>query len=430
MSDTLNLRLESISAHNLMAIGAAKVDFKQGDIYVVSGGNGAGKTTLSETLRHILQGNTPGKPLKDGQMAGFFQAKLATGEVLYWQFDEQQQVLTIKDPEGKPMGESRKKAFIRLLAGETKKPFDMDAFLKETAPSRQRDMLLQLVDLDLEGLELAIKDARDERTVANRRVKEQQARVQEYDPTLLAEQVEDASQVASRYAAMQQQNSAYDQKSTELRGLAEKAEARTARIAELEAEIKRLTAERDQYVVQQDEIQQWLDDEENAPYTQEQLQQTQQAIREADTKNEAIRHAQRMAQEQKALMEARKDAQAAEEAVKAAEQKRMDAVRQAELPGGLEFDPDGDGLLLNGQPLAQACASEVTICGLQIKARELGELKFIAFDGSHLDFQNTMKVIEWMYANGLQGMIEIAERTRERQALTITVAEAYYGGEE
>lgn len=422
------MRIEAISAQNYMAIESARIDFTMGDIYVVSGGNGVGKTTLSETLRNILYDSLPGKPLKDGEMAGFFRTKLSTGETIHWKFDEEGRVLTIKDPRGKEMGKATARAFLRRMAGESKKPFDMDAFLRETQPKKQRQAILQLVNLNLDEHDAAVKDAVEARKDANRRVKDQQARIEDYDPVLAGEEILDATTLANRLTAMTQHNGEYERKNAQCEGLQARIDSANREREQLEEQLRKLNAS---IVEMGNEHSALLSElaEDAQPYTQEEMDQVRSDVRNCETKNEKIRHAKRMQEEEQALENYRLEATEADAEVKRAEQARMDVVRDADLPGGLDFDPNGDGLLLNGQPLEQACASEVTICALQIKFRELGQLRFIAFDGSHLDYENTMKVLKWMQENGVQGIIEIAERSRERLGLTITVADVYYGAE-
>jgi predicted transcriptional regulator len=58
---------------------------------------------------------------------------------------------------------------------------------------------------------------------------------------------------------------------------------------------------------------------------------------------------------------------------------------------------------------------------LQIKAQERGDLPFIAFDGSNLDYGNTQKVIAWLKANDLQAFIEKAAQNEDEVTLTVTV---------
>lgn len=422
-------RLEYIAAHNLMAIDEAKIDFSAGDIHVLSGGNGVGKTTLSGTIHQLLADRAPEKPLADGKMAGFYKAKLESGVVIYYQFDEDQAggLLTIRDPEGKPLSKAATRAFLRNLAGNSGQSFDLDAFLRETQPKEQRKMLMQLVNVDLDQYDEKVKAAEDERRDANRQVRDQKARAGEYDESLADQDLLEPRQLVEEKNRMLEHNRLVQGKKDKADTNLETQGQVARRIEGLERQLQEARTQLQELEGQHAELSEWLKTPANAPHPQADLEAIDKQLQHADTQNDAIRNARQMKREHEQLQALEAVASEKQAAVEAAQQERMEAVKAAKLPAdGLEFSADG-GLLLHGQPLAQACAGDRAVAGLQIKAQELGALRYVSFDASHLDYHNTRKVLKWAVDNDLQLAVEIAERSADRQGLTIEVASVYYG---
>src|SRR5690606_37317209 len=144
----------------------------------------------------------------------------------------------------------------------------------------------------------------------------------------------------------------------ELKRLEQEVIARNERIRKLEQELaeekamlEEIELNKELIAVEDDfEIAMWEDD-----------------LNKAEEKNEAIRLAKAMKEEQERVVEKENELARWEEEVKRVRQEKEDAIRANPLPAeGLEFDPDGDGLLLNGLPFedAQVATSAKMIAAL------------------------------------------------------------------
>jgi len=431
MSD--NIKILSIEATNYMALKNTKVDFALGDVFIVRAANGKGKTTLGESLFRLLQGKYPEKPLMKGESIGFFKATLEDGTVIKYQFDTDTQSLTLHDATGKKISDTSAREIIRRLIGDTKKSFDMDAFLRETAPAKQRAMIQQLAGVDLSEHDTAVKTARDLRTEINRKVEFQKPRVVGYDEAIAAKPLVNVAALLEQrnaLAALNQQRNTLSQEinykqQTEDRERYELLQS-DKEVADLQVKLKAAQARWD---AKQASIAAAVEAVKTAklrlatakPADPDEVLRIDHELTTASQTNAEINKHKAMQSDVTQLAQMQTQAKQADEKVKALEAARLEAIKAAQLPGGLQFDPNGEGLLLKGFPLSQSCSADLSICALQIKAQELGELGFVAFSGVFLDYANMQLVIDWLKENGLQAFIEKNAERAEEAELTVTV---------
>jgi len=419
-----------------MAIPEATIDFAVGNVHIVAGGNGVGKSTLTQHLFEVLKGNVPSVPLKKGALAGFYKVVLDDAEA-YIRLDEDQSTFELKQPSGKAMSQAATKEWIRRVCGDQSGVFDIDAFLSETQPKVRKAMLQKLANVDVDAHDLAVKNTHDTRKEAKRKLAEQEVRVKDYDPSIAGKELVDVGALLAernRLAGLNQERNALTQ---DLNFKHQAEERKRDEKADIDRDIERLKAQlkeaEERATAKQIEVNAAVEAVKTAqakldaakPADPNEVLRIDQELTNASQTNADINKHKGMEQDVRQLKELRTAVETSEQAVKDAEQARVNAIASVPLPEGLKFTSDGQDLLLNDLPLDQACKSELTILSIKLQSMHLGELKYIAFDGSHLDHANLSKVVQWIQDNGYQAAIEIAERAKDAQGLHVVVAEQY-----
>lgn len=421
--------LQYIHGENLMAIKDLTVDFSAGDIHVISGGNGRGKTTASRMLYDLLRKKYPAEPLGKNGDAGEFEAKMSDGHLVKYTFDDASQLLTIYDPGGRALSKDQQRYYIRYLLGSDASSFDIDKFIAETQPKKRQEMLMQLCDLNLSEIDDRIKDKTEERRMANTRLRDHRARHThpvDHGTKMQAEKpLVDAVALMDQLEAAEKRNREIEQRQATTTHLSNEAQANTSKIQSLQAEIDRLSA-RNEAIVQELTV---IEDELGRPENQKaETDGIREQLRTTEQTNDQIKMARAVLEAAEAEQQYLQEATRLNDELASLNDERKEMLAKASPPAsGLEFTHSGDDLLLNGIPINQASTAEIAIAALQIRASQLGGLKYVAFDGSNVDYENIRKVIEWLSAQGLQCMIEVAARTREGLELQISNADDYFG---
>jgi len=306
-------------------------------------------------------------------------------------------------------------------------------------PQVVRDVsrLQRLANVDVDAHDLAVKDTHETRKEAKRRLADREVRVKDFDPSIAGKELVDVTALNSKRDGLKQLDLTrkeierdIEQNEQTSKGLHMSMENIDENIASLK---KQLEAAEGRKTAKQLEIgandaakdSLLLKLGKALPADPAELLRIETEIASAGTVNLEIGKHKAMEADVRQLKDLRQVVENAEQAVKEAEQARVDAIASVPLPEGLKFTADGQDLLLNDLPLDQACKSELTILGIKLQAMHLGDLKYVSFEGGHLDHASLCKVVEWLQANGMQAAIEIADRSKEPLGLTIIVAEQY-----
>lgn len=434
------LKIINLTAENVKRIRAVSIT-PDGAIVDINGKNGQGKTTVIDCIWWALEGAEHIQAMPINKDADFARIKLELGPsaghtemTVRKTFTAAGNVtLTVENAEGfrAPSPQAMLDSFLGALS------FDPLGFTR-MKPREQFDALRAAVDLpiDIGALDEANRadfakrteinrDARSKRTAAESVQVPEGLPEQAVDTTALLKRMADASthnseieRRKSARATATAQVAAYKSEADAIcaagaQRAASIASARDRRLAEIDAEIERLTTQRDTLVRKSEvdikdteaetsvsvtnklalasELQAKLDAAEALPEAID-VSALQKEIEAAQVINRGVEtRARRRALEAEAeAFEAQ--AKALTDAMDARNKEKADAIGAADMPvAGLSF---GDGhVLLNGVPFEQASKAEQTVVGMRIAMAANPRLRVIRIeDGSLLD-SDTMKII-------------------------------------
>lgn len=439
--------LRHLRIKNFGKVREAELDLSIGNIVILKGPNASGKSTVSQHIFDMLRGQFPGTALTIGQESGLYEGEFTTGEKFYYRYDDiEGERLILKDENGKPMNRTQAAKRVRELIGKNGH-FNIDAYIAETAPGALRKMAAKLVDQDLTEVDKAIKDAEDARKEQGRDVKRcEGVWVDSISGFETMEEVEAAMELADRDEVVVSEVAQAIADVREKKANIKLSEDRIKRfdeniqnedreiaridneIAEYERKVKALKEERKKAEDGKANIEKAKKKEEvelgKLPQVQDgEIEELEEKMRKAEETNKSIRTA-------KAIKKAKEEHEAAktlykkkDDAVTTAREEKVKKIASAKLPAGLSLNDEGHLVLSNGLPLHAASDAEKTICGLEIALEEIGELKYVAFDGSHLDGNNLVRVVKMIEDAGCQAVIEIAERDPNVKGLHIEIFE-------
>lgn len=414
----MSSKITKIEITNLKAIEKVAVDFI-GCTAIVTGKNDSGKSTLLKGIVDRIRGERPDLIVKNGKESGNASLSLTTGERFDWSFDTNgKDKLTLSTPDGYKVSVTREvgRKFFKEL-------FDIDAFLR-ALPNDQSKMIQKLAGIDFTSLDSAYKNAYDERTIANRKLKEAEAKAGTYNPEI-GEELQDESSLEREIGSVSGHNQLYESavaRNKELLALVDEGERTKIRIEEdAKNEIKRLEGlikEAKKGLVLDLKVQdekiatyrasvtkanEWLADPSHQPKDAEALKTKLASIKQA---NEKRRDNIQAKKSQQVLDDAKAQAAEADTVVQNINAEKAKLIKGAKLPDGISLTDDGvtiDGLPLNDK---QVSTSKKYIAGLKLGALNMGTVKTLYFDASHLDKSNLADIQKWAKANDFQLLIE------------------------
>lgn len=383
------MKVLKFEIQNYMALSGDHEVIPDGSSFFLVGANRKGKTSVGRILIDLLTKNNPSKPVTDGKHEGYVEVTFDDSSKLFAKYDESKKspILTFITPDG--MKAATPKDFFDRLAGPGM-TFDINKFL-DMQPKPKRAMLEGMVGIDLSGLNQEESMLMNEAKEIRAEVKLQKARVRDYDKKLIDKDEVDIKELSLKIAMAKSENKRDEQLKIDIKRTESTIAELRARIEEEELHLFELSTVEIE-TTDDFEIQVWESD-----------------LEEADNKNIKIRHAKLMHDEEEELEKIELDLKAKEEEIKNVRQAKEDAIRAKPLPAdGLEFDPDGDGILLNGMPFedAQIATSEKMIAALQIAESQLGKIRYLHFDAAILDKENALRVLAWAEKKDLQLCLE------------------------
>lgn len=382
------IRLESTNYKRLKAVEIAPDP--DGSLVIVAGKNGQGKTSILDSITAALGGvnaKTTPKPIRDGEERA--EIILETEDLIVTRrFTASGSTLTVKSPDGAvyPKGQAKLDDLLGKLS------LDPLAFT-QLADRDQLSTLLDLVELPFDPDDLAArrKHVFDERTDANRRVKELTARAAEYisPPADLPDEEVNVKDLVAAYRAGQSLNHEIDVARTARDGWADKVERVKRELADAEHQLK--------------EAQHRLD---TAPEKVD-LEAIEAQVDGAEEINSAIRHHKAGEKVRADLSIAEREAAELSAAIEEIDAQKTAGLAAAKFPiDGLGFDESG--VTYRGVPFKQASSAEQLRVSLAMAIALNPKLRVIRIaDGSLLDSDNLALVESVAREHDFQVWIEM-----------------------
>lgn len=428
-------KVKRITVKNIKAVSDKTIEFN-GCTAIITGRNNSGKTTFLRSLFDRCRGYAPEEVLKEGEVKGFSECELTTGEKLKWELTdngetvkEKLSYITDKDVR-QPLTMELRKKFLPDV-------FDVDKFLN-SPPKQQRETLQKIVGLDFTDVDNRYKQAYQDREDKNREFDRlhilftNTQKPEEVHEVSLSELAAKKSEIRTTLNNLYLQNKEQNNKARKewenacdevrknvdihnkmqeekaviwsaaknalekLISFGYKGSEAGMFVMALEQEIEE--DKKYEPVVEPEYINEMPDDTE--------LQEIDKKINEVnETNRKAI--AWKSYLEQEALYkEAGEKASAADNKVKEIEKERMDMIKKANLPAGFNFTDYG--ITYNNLPFTkeQLSSSGIYIAALKLAATTLGEIKTLHFDASFLDKNSLLQIEQWAETEDLQLLIE------------------------
>lgn len=435
------MKVQRIEVKNFKAIGDQTADFN-GCSAIITGGNNKGKTSLLRGIFDRMRGEKPELILKEGTEAGYSILELTDGSRIEWYFEANKESFSFITKDGFKANTGVLKQIGQRYFGLK---FDIDLFLN-SSPKEQAATLGRLVGINFEDLNMRYKMAYEDRTVANRELKNLQAqnyvepvKVEQPDIETLKKQKE---QAVKDWEATSQ---LYSNQNTRLQN-----EYDDAVKAEL-IEIQRYNAKQQEIYNKVSDVGlaieeinttliydlgQFWDKEAALKYYNElprplppkelisTIEKPNFISAPPRTEIEAIEAKIEIANKQQSqyndyakdleifnnwqarLKAANEKAIKADKAVKDIEAEKIQKIKDAKIPN--EFSFNEDGITYLGLPLSnnQISSSGKYIAALKLNYLVLGEIFTMHFDASFLDKNSLNEIIDWANGLDLQLLIE------------------------
>lgn len=386
------MKVVKFEIENYKALSGRHEVIPDGSSFFLVGGNGKGKTSVGRVLIDMMTKNHPTKPITEGEYEGFARVIFDDLSEMMVKFeDTKKPKFTFLTPAGDRI--ATPKEFFEKMAGPGM-TFDIDKFLS-LAPKPRRAMLEEMVGIDLSFLnkqeEVLMEQARELR----RDHKAQVARVKPFDPEMIDKEEIDVIDLSKRIAEQQmyQRDKKMNQSNIDhLHSTIQRLEKELAEAKESLSESLEYAEEINSKMVPEFEVAMWVEE-----------------MNKADEINKKIRTAKEMYKESQIAKQVAESLHKAEKDIEQIRKDKTNLIKSKPLPAeGLEFDPDGDGLLLNGLPFedSQVATSAKMITALQIAEAQLGKIRYLHFDAAILDKENALKVLAWAESKGLQLCLE------------------------
>lgn len=378
------VRLEAENVKKLTAVDITPTD----DMILITGPNGAGKSSILDCIVMALCGGReiPAVPIKKGADKGKIVIELEEYRIIR-SFTKEGSYLRIENLNGSKVSSPQK--FLDTIVGNIS--FDPLDFLNNEK-KKQKDILLQLLGVNVDELEKEEKDLREQRTIAGRDVKRTEAEFKsaEHYPDIKQTEELSVADLSEKMESILKNNTAWDTKHAQNESLKVSAKSHENRISEINLEIERLQTEKE---LKQREIEAWkVQYKTTKTELQESPKQDATSISEEMGKVSDINCkivANRKREEAKTAWNGFVETyDALTKSIEDVETRRKNLLAGAKMPvEGLSFD-DG-GLLYNGIPLDQASDGEKLMVSLGISMALNPTLRVLRIkDGSLLDEKN------------------------------------------
>lgn len=395
------LHILELRVENLKRLRAVQIT-PDGDLVVLSGQNGAGKSSVLDAIAMALGGGSqiPAEPIRRG--ADRAEVVVDLGEIIvrrtFTAAGGGQLVVSNREGARFQSPQSMLDALVGRLS------FDPLAFAREK-PSRQAEILRELVGLDLAPLDAKRAELYAERAAVNKRAASLRARFEAMPQHEAPAEPVDVGELAEQLKAAQLQNQENARQLAALVSARDTLATRQNRVATLRAEL----AKAEEAVRSSAEAVQNLEAKTSGMKEADTAALLEQ-IRGAESINRLVRenHQRAAVAGEHAVVE--RQAGALTQEIEAIDQQKADAIAAARMPvPGLGFGADGV-VTLNGLPLDQASAAERLRVSVAIGLAMNPRLRVLLIrDASLLDRESMRQVAELARAAGAQLWVERVE---------------------
>lgn len=409
------MKIKKIEVKNLKAIAAENIDLN-GCSAIITAGNNKGKSTLLKSLIDRFRGEIPDKIVKQGEENGFSVMELTDGSKIEWKFTEKGESFSFTTKEGIKQTSGVLKAIGEKYFGRR---FDIDSFLNST-PKSQKAELQRLIGLDFTEIDNKYKISFDNRTNANRDLKNHIAKniikPEKIDKPEIESIESEIAKIKSKNELIlidwrqKNQNNLkaiqdFNLKQSEIKSKKDISIDCMVQLKEIGFESNELNIFVESFKPEPlKELKNLPDPEiENTDELTEKLRLANNQLRVYDSYCNQLEMYDRWVYEGKNLREI---ANKYDNEVKEIESQKLEMLKAAKIPA--EFKITEDGILYNNLPLtnAQISSSSKYIAALKLGFLALGEIKTMHFDASFLDKNSLSEIEKWANENNLQLLIE------------------------
>jgi hypothetical protein len=399
------MQITKLVAENILKLQAIHIT-PQSSTIEIKGDNGAGKSSILDAILIGLKGKkfSPPEPVKHGEKKGKIVIDMdgdsAAGLPPFTITSKvtNNKIETIIEPSELLNGETPRQFLDKLLGAISFDPWEFVG--KDSA--KQKQILLELIGVDIDKIDKREKKIFDERTIVGRDLKAAEARVkglvfheieetEEVKVSELSQKLTDAIEFNNDYAQREENNQRL--KESAIRDK-EEIERLKQRIEELE---KGVVQKRENYKCEKEELEKMrLID----------LNSLKQDIAKIDEKNAMIRDNKRYDEEKGKLDDLRDTYGKLDIDLESIRQERINALQSANIPvEGLSFSDDG--LLYNDIPLSQCSDGEKLMISMRISMALNPTVKILRVkDGSLIGPKNLEILKEIVKDKGYQLWLE------------------------
>lgn len=419
------MKVMRLTAQNVMGVEEIDWDFEGHSLWLIGGRNGQGKTSALRALVMALAGRSgmdgwPELPLREGEREGSIKVELTGSQEL--QEEQQltaelrflrrrsgaiQETFRLYDSAGEDAPEPR--TLLKRLFKT--RGFDPLAF-ERAKPKEQRKILLEAMGVDLDSITEHRSVIYAERTEANRRYREIEAKLKVMErPKDAPSKLVDTSKLAERLRAAQENNRALKKAEDRVAKLDVEIDGYIQQIKALEKKISDAKVVREEAFVESRKLE--MIDE--SAIVDEISAATEQNAKFG--KLEAFKAVAKQADEAKA------QADVLTQGLETIDQEQKAFLEQAKwpLPG---MSVDDDCVLVDGIPFAQCSQSQRIRASLQIGMWLNPELRLLVCeDGSALDSDSLQEIEQYAKANDYLVLVEVVTRTPGDEGLCQVVIE-------
>lgn len=394
-------KVKRITVSNLKAVSELTADFN-GCTAIITGGNNKGKTSFLRSLPDRLRQQKPDKILKEGEVEGFAEWELTSGEKLIWEFNSttkqgEKLILVTKEDIKTPITREIASMFFP-------KGFDIDKFLSSSS-RQQKEQLLQIIGVDLSEIEERYKEAYENRTFVKKTYENLLVQKIEEDPEAPKEAV-DTTEIVSEISSVDVHNERYQMV---IKGIEEKkqsVEDYKEQIKELQSRINTLQDNIKLTEVDIKNGEEWIAKDKNKPKDEVYVNSLKSKLEDAEEKNKKFENNAAALKINLQIEESKKEVEKAENLVKDILKEKDDVIKASKLPQG--FNITDDGITYTGLPFTkeQLSSSRIYIGALKLAAMAVGRVRTLHFDASFLDKNSLQEIETWANQNDLQLLIE------------------------
>lgn len=399
------MKIKKFVIENYKALKGRHEFEPDGHSFFLIGGNGQGKTSAGQAMIDLLTKKFPSQPVTTGEKEGYIEFQLDNGAKFYAKLSQNGKP-KVEFITGDGINVGSPKELLSSLAGDAAS-FSIDEFLS-LSPKPRREMMERIQGIDLSDLNTAEANAVEDRRLLKRQLKDQEARVEPYDKSLVGQEPKKPADLIEAIEKMNDYNASCSNVGDKLNALKDRKEELSTELLELQKrmnEVKGKIQEVDEQLAVQEQYKR-----EAQPYSDDEINSVKADLDKIEEQNEKISAANRAHQEYERAKELQEKVDQAEKDVKFIRQQKEDLLQSNPLPAdGLDWSEDGD-LVLDGLPFEsnQIATSRKVIAGLQIAEALAGKIRYLHFDASVLDHTSAQQVVDWAESKGLQLCLERA----------------------